>query len=243
MVSSKNLNLSLEIASMTKIMTAYVVCKILFGDMQCVNLNPKKLYMRASYYAAKVGGTTANIKEGLRYSIYDLLVGLMLPSGNDASLVLAENFGRFLIIEASRNSSMKLKDCIEMDPYDQEQSRFYVKRFIKRMNAEAQKLKLSNTSFSNPHGLSDKANRSSAQDVTRLTMAALKYTLFAEIVNKYQFISNAVFDWDVRREINDRGCLVTQRWFNLNVLLKDPKNRYKGVKTGQTPNAGSCLCS
>lgn len=27
------------------------------------------------------------------------------------------------------------------------------------------------------------------------------------------------------------------------MLLKDPNNRYKGVKTGQTPNAGSCLCS
>ena len=43
------------------------------------------------------------------------------------------------------------------------------------MNHEAAKLKLSNSSFSNPHGLSDKANRSSAQDVTRLTFAALKY--------------------------------------------------------------------
>jgi len=43
----------------------------------------------------------------------------MLPSGNDASLVLAENFGRFLIIEACRISTIRLKDVIESDPYDE----------------------------------------------------------------------------------------------------------------------------
>lgn len=34
-----------------------------------------------------------------------------------------------------------------------------------------------------------------------------------------------------------------QKWQNLNILLKDPAGRYHGVKTGQTPNAGSCLCT
>jgi D-alanyl-D-alanine carboxypeptidase (penicillin-binding protein 5/6) len=64
------------------------------------------------------------------------------------------------------------------------------------MNHEASKLKLSNTSFSNPHGLSDKANRSSAQDVTRLTFSALKYSLFCEIIKKSDYESRVVFDWD-----------------------------------------------
>ena len=67
--------------------------------MACYGINPKKVYFRASHIAAKIGGTTAYIKEGMRYSIYDLMVGLMLPSGNDAALVLAENFGRFLCID------------------------------------------------------------------------------------------------------------------------------------------------
>ena len=90
---------------MTKIMTAFICCKIMYGDLACLDLNPKKIYFRASYYASKVCGTTAYIREGLRYSIYDLLMGLMLPSGNDAAYVLAENFGRLLLIEAQRNSS------------------------------------------------------------------------------------------------------------------------------------------
>lgn len=100
----------LEIASMTKIMTAYVCCLVLENDLQCVNLNPKKVYFRASNYASKIHGTTAHIKEGLRYSIYDLLIGLMLPSGNDAALVLAENFGRYLCLEGCRTSIQTLKD-------------------------------------------------------------------------------------------------------------------------------------
>jgi D-alanyl-D-alanine carboxypeptidase len=67
-------------------------------------------------------------------------------------------------------------------------------------------------------------------------VAAMKYPLFEEIINKYKHTSNVVFDWG-------REVLVEQRWFNLNMLLNDPNGRYKGVKTGQTPNAGSCLCS
>mmetsp|Transcript_12542 Transcript_12542/g.19576 ORF Transcript_12542/g.19576 Transcript_12542/m.19576 type:complete len:119 (-) Transcript_12542:1496-1852(-) len=118
--------------------------------------------MRASYIAAKINGTTAHIKEGLRYSIYDLLIGLMLPSGNDAALVLAENFGRFLTIESCRNSTNTLKETCEGDPYEAECSKRHIARFVKRMNQEASKLKLINSSFSNPHGLSDKANKSSA---------------------------------------------------------------------------------
>jgi D-alanyl-D-alanine carboxypeptidase (penicillin-binding protein 5/6) len=140
-----------------------------------MNIHPKKVYFRASNYSSKIGGTTAFIREGLRYSIYDLLIGLMLPSGNDAALTLAENFGRFLNLESCRNSTLKLKEEVEKDPYDQESSRTAIKRFVKRMNLEASKLKLSNTSFSNPHGLSDKANRSSAQDVIRLTIEAMKF--------------------------------------------------------------------
>jgi D-alanyl-D-alanine carboxypeptidase len=161
-ICSKNLDHKLEIASMTKIMTAYTCCRILFGDMQAANINPKKVYFRASHLGCRIGGTTAQIREGLRYSIYDLLIGLMLPSGNDAALVLAENFGRFIAAETSRTSLTTLKDQCEQDPYDPDVSKSWMARFIKRMNQEAAKLKLVNSSFSNPHGLSDKANKSSA---------------------------------------------------------------------------------
>jgi len=177
-ISTKNVDMKLEIASMTKIMTAYTCCKILYGDMQSSFINPRKVYFRASSLAAKCPGTTANIRKGFWYSIYDLLIGLMLPSGNDASLVLAENFGRFIYLENNRVSMNLMKENLEVDPYEEQTSRLYMIQFIKRMNHEANKLKLCNSCFSNPHGLSDKANKSSAQDVTRLTYAALKYPIF-----------------------------------------------------------------
>lgn len=106
----------------------------------------------------------------------------MLPSGNDAALVIAENLGRYLSIENSRNSLNQFREACERDPYHPESSKYYIQRFVKRMNLEAQKLRLINSTFSNPHGLSDKANKSSAQDVVRITVAALKYPVFAEII-------------------------------------------------------------
>jgi D-alanyl-D-alanine carboxypeptidase len=88
-----------------------------------------------------------------------------------------------------------MKDACEADCYDPESSRIYVNRFIKRMNQEAAKLKLTNTSFSNSHGLSDKATKSTAQDVIRLTQAGLKFPLFCEITKKFVYDSRVVFDF------------------------------------------------
>ena len=67
------------------------------------------------------------------------------------------------------------------------------------MNQEAMNLKMVNTNFSNPHGLSDKANKSSAQDVVRLTYSALKYPLFCEIVSKKEYESKVVYDFSLSR--------------------------------------------
>ena len=86
----------------------------------------------------------------------------MLPSGNDAALVLAENFGRYLYTESCRISIQTLKEQCENDPYNSESSKKFITKFVRRMNQEVGNLKLVNSNFSNPHGLSDKANKSSA---------------------------------------------------------------------------------
>ena len=52
------------------------------------------------------------------------------------------------------------------------------------MNANAARLKLSNTRYANPHGLPNKSNKSSAFDVCRLARQAYRYPLIAEIVAK-----------------------------------------------------------
>jgi D-alanyl-D-alanine carboxypeptidase len=126
-VYSKNCDKKLEIASMTKIMTFYTCLKVLYNDLTLVNINPKKTFMRTSKKAANMIGTSARVKEGLHYSMYDLFVGLMLPSGNDASIVLAENFGRYLLCDNLRyDMQSKLKKLLRKDPYDIDQSNQFV---------------------------------------------------------------------------------------------------------------------
>lgn len=47
--------------------------------------------------ASTTPGTTSNLRKGQKVKIFDLLHALMLPSGNDAAITLAENFGEYLI--------------------------------------------------------------------------------------------------------------------------------------------------
>jgi serine-type D-Ala-D-Ala carboxypeptidase (penicillin-binding protein 5/6) len=56
--------------------------------------------IRISPTSASQTGTTAELKEGKYVTIYDLFYGTMLPSGNDAALLLAEVFGLLLYYES-----------------------------------------------------------------------------------------------------------------------------------------------
>jgi D-alanyl-D-alanine carboxypeptidase len=70
-------------------MTSFVVVQII----RKIKLNPKKTLLQVSKTAAAIGGTTAKVRPGDILSVWDLLHGLMLPSGNDAGMCLAEHFG------------------------------------------------------------------------------------------------------------------------------------------------------
>lgn len=56
--------------------------------------------IRMSATSAALNGTTAELKEGKYIKLYDLFYGAMLPSGNDAALLLAEVFGLLLFYES-----------------------------------------------------------------------------------------------------------------------------------------------
>ncbi len=92
-----------EIASLTKIMTAFVVIQII----RKIKLNAKKTLLQVSKNAASIGGTSAKLKSGDVLSVYDLLHALMLPSGNDAATCLAEHFGQYLFEVATRHKNNK----------------------------------------------------------------------------------------------------------------------------------------
>lgn len=63
----------------------------------------KNYFLRVSRKAAYMTGTTAYVQTDNRISIYDCLHALLLPSGNDASIVLASEFGRWLFLIGDKN--------------------------------------------------------------------------------------------------------------------------------------------
>ncbi|CAK79867.1 unnamed protein product (macronuclear) [Paramecium tetraurelia] len=139
-----------EIASITKIMTFYVVLNM----CRTMNVHTNNTYAEVSLQASLVGGTTADLLKGDVVSIEDLFYGLMLPSGNDAAMTLAENFGKNPLIY-----------------------------FIQEMNNKARELQMTQTTYANPHGLNNKNNVSSAYDVSKLCNQLLKDEFFRKVVN------------------------------------------------------------
>jgi|JI6StandDraft_1071083.scaffolds.fasta_scaffold16721_3 D-alanyl-D-alanine carboxypeptidase (penicillin-binding protein 5/6) len=96
-------------ASLTKIMTCLVVldlCEDL--DLDCTTFR-----VIVSARAASVNGTNAELTAGTEITIRDLLYGLMLPSGNDAALTLAEYFGTMLALVKESPSCQLPEDAYD----------------------------------------------------------------------------------------------------------------------------------
>jgi D-alanyl-D-alanine carboxypeptidase len=143
-----------EIASLTKIMTCLVV-------LEEARLKPGSLEdsVQVSSKASSTEGTSAGLFSKDCLKVVDLLFALMLPSGNDAAVALAEYFGAKMAGNCS-----------------------FIERFVKKMNETARNLNLFKTFFENPHGMSTSLNVSTAEDVARMTGFALKLTVFRRIV-------------------------------------------------------------
>ena len=109
----------------------------------------------------------------------------------------------------------------------------YVHEFISFMNQQAYEMNLSNTRFSNPHGLANAMNTSSAKDVLRLSLKACKHSFFRTVMSTLHH--SYIFYEDLTFRKKKEGT-----WWNTNKLLQKD---WEGVKTGQTPSAGSCLSS
>ena len=107
-----------------------------------------------SPHAAATGGSRMGLVPGETLTVLDLLYGLLLPSGNDAAVALAEHVAG-----------------------DQA-------AFVAGMNRAGAALDLAETHFVNPHGLDDPAQTTSAADLVKLTQAALAYPAFADIVSR-----------------------------------------------------------
>ena len=94
---------------MTKVCTAYTVCRIM--DEMGINHieKTKSIFLRVSKNAAYINGTSAYLQWDNRISIFDCFHAMLLPSGNDAAIVLATEFGRWLFLICDKNKGQKIK--------------------------------------------------------------------------------------------------------------------------------------
>ena len=140
----------IEPASMTKIMTSYVVADQISNDL--ISLDDEVLISEKAW---RMEGSRMFIEAGKRVSVLDLLKGIIIQSGNDASVAIAEYAGGT------------------------------ERGFVDLMNAYASSLNLENTMFQNSTGLPDDNHFSSAKDLAILTSDFIKkfpdiYSLYKE---------------------------------------------------------------
>lgn len=209
-IAGTKADVPMHIASTTKIMTAYVVLKRAASHPQVLDE-----VVTFSKRADDTVGSTAGVRAGESLTVGELMYGLLLPSGNDASVALAEHFGRKFA-----KADESLDDARSYD------------RFIEQMNAAARELKMLNSSFVNPHGLTDKAHLSTASDLAKLSIAALELPRFRDYVTCRQHGCEVAGTGGYKRNL---------KWENTNRLLGI--EGYTGFKTGTTDAAGACLVS
>ena len=138
----KNGNKQTPMASTTKIMTAIVVLE---------NANLKDVVTIDSK-AAGIGGSRLGLKKNDKITVNDLLYGLMLRSGNDAAVALANYVGGS------------------------------VEGFAQMMNEKAKEMGLTNSHFIVPHGLDNDGHYTTAYELAKMADYALKIDKFKQIV-------------------------------------------------------------
>lgn len=147
-----------------------------------------------------ISGTSIYLKQGEKLSVRQLLYGLMLQSGNDAATALALHVGGS------------------------------VENFCKMMKQTAIDCGAENSDFKNPHGLDADGHYTTASDLAKITIKALKNPEFKQIVSTKTYL------------IPEGENTTERRLVNKNRLLSSLEGCI-GVKTGYTSKAGRCLVS
>ena len=211
-LAAKNLDVPVANPSTTKIMTALLLLEQTGGNLDRI--------VTVSSNAANAYGSRMNLATGDQISLRDLLYGMLLPSGNDAAVAIAESVGGS---EAN---------------------------FVAMMNQRASALGLTNTAYRSPAGYdpTEKPNLcfppyssqpncghyTSARDLTNLSRVALQQPLLSQAVQ--------TTNWSTATWRNSSGSSKNQNLTNTNLLLSTiPYSGANGVKTGEGPNAGWCI--
>lgn len=147
----KNSDQPLPPASMTKIMTMILIMEAL--DKGEITFKDK---VRASEYASSMGGSQIFLEPGEEMTVNELLKGIAIGSGNDASMAMAEH------LAGSED------------------------KFVEMMNKKAKEIGLKHTKFQNPTGLPVDDHYSTAHDMAMMGKELLKYEDIINYTSKYE---------------------------------------------------------
>jgi len=147
----KNSNEQLPPASMTKVMTMLLIMEAI--DQGKLSMKEK---IRTSEYAASMGGSQIFLEPGEEMTTEQMLQGIAIASGNDASVAMAE----------------RLAGSEE--------------EFVKQMNKKAKELGLKNTEFKSATGLPGKNDYSTAHDMAIMAKELLKYEDITKFTRVYE---------------------------------------------------------
>src|SRR5690554_3668052 len=156
--------------------------------------------------------SSARLRRGDVLTVEELLYGMMLPSGNDAAHVLAVHL-------ASRENGQNMDIDTALD------------WFGMLMTERAADLGAEDSNFVTPDGYHHPDHYTSARDLALIARVALEHDFLRQVA------STRRFTWQGGRELT---------WFNTNMALHAEQEDYydsrvSGLKTGYTPEAGSCL--
>jgi serine-type D-Ala-D-Ala carboxypeptidase (penicillin-binding protein 5/6) len=147
----KNSQEKLPPASMTKVMTMLLIMEAI--DEGKLNWDTK---IRTSEHAASMGGSQIFLEPGEEMTAKEMMQGIAIGSGNDASVAMAEH------LAGSEEA------------------------FIDMMNAKVKQLGLKNTVFKNPTGLPESGHYSSAHDMAIMAKELLKYEDITKFTGMYE---------------------------------------------------------
>ncbi|AUI87649.1 D-alanyl-D-alanine carboxypeptidase [Vibrio azureus] len=193
-LAERDANQRLNPASLTKLMTAYVAGQeIKSGN---INMNDQVVISKNAWAKNFPDSSKMFIEVGNTVALSDLYRGLIVQSGNDASVAIAEH------VAGSEAG------------------------FVSLMNGWAEKLGLTNSAFTNPHGLDSDGLYSTPRDIAELGRAIIR-----DLPDIYSLYSERSFTYNG----------ITQ--YNRNGLLRDRSINVDGMKTGYTSGAGYSLAT
>ena len=195
-------------ASVTKLFSSWVALQILDpGDVVTVGEEMKLVH---------AGSSVASLREGQRPYVRNLVEGMMLPSGNDAAIVLAVAAGRKLAGDENLDAEEALYT------------------FVDEMNRKGQEQGFVRSHFANPDGWHSGSHYTCINDMVIIAKLALSNETISRYIRRAEdevtFASGHTFTWENTNKLLDEE----EPYYRADAI---------GMKTGYTRQAEQCLMS